>query len=155
VRETLVVPGTPLTLQNADRVHSAVGKHEFPLFDNQDVENVLSSLINVSDCTIPDVKRRKLTGRARFSVSIVRELYELHHTDPVTKQTKLERPFDSAIDLAKTELRDKVQGLLANDKTGDVTHLLGRLVLAYKLQGGKSGGRAKISILTESSSILA
>ena len=144
VRATLVVLGTSLSLQDADHVYSAVGKRtdfhrimQFPSFDDQDVEDVLSELVDISDCTLPHVKRRKVTGRARFSVSVVRELFELHHTDPHTKQTKLDKAFDSAINLAKTELRDKVRDLLDNDRTGDVAHLLGRMVLAFKLQGGK------------------
>ncbi|KAG0019239.1 hypothetical protein BGZ82_000211 [Podila clonocystis] len=144
VRATLVVLGTSLSLQDADHVYSAVGKRTnfqkittFPLFDDQDVEDVLSELVDISDCTIPHAKRRKLTGRARFSASVVREIFELHHTEPHTKQTKLDKAFDSAIDLAKSELRDKVRDLMDNDSTGDVVHLLGRMVLAYKLQGGK------------------
>ncbi|KAF9299630.1 hypothetical protein BGZ74_008826 [Mortierella antarctica] len=144
VRATLVVLGTSLSLQDADHVYTAVGKRvdfhriiQFPLFDDQDVEEVLSELVDISDCTLPHVKRRKVIGRARFSVSVVRELFEFHHTDPHTKQTRLDRAFDSAIDLSKTELRAKVRELLAIDRTGDVVHLLGRMVLAYKLQGGK------------------
>lgn len=144
VRATLVVLGTSLSLQDADHVYSAVGKRtnfhkimQFPLFDDQDVENVLSELVDISDCTFPHVKRRKVTGRARFSVNVVRELFELHYPDPHTKQTILDKAFDSAIDLAKTELRGKVRELLGNDRTGDVARLLGRMVLAYKLQGGK------------------
>ncbi|KAF9972495.1 hypothetical protein BGZ75_001481, partial [Mortierella antarctica] len=144
VRATLVVLGTSLSLQDADHVYSAVGKRtnfhrvmQFASFDDQDVENVLSNLIDTSGCTLPHVKRRKLTGRARFSVSVIRELFEFHHTDPQTKQTKLEMACDSAINLSKTELRNKVRELLENDSTGDVVHLLGRMVLAYRLQGGK------------------
>ncbi|KAF9284123.1 hypothetical protein BGZ68_004905 [Mortierella alpina] len=144
VRATLVVLGTSLLLQDAIHVYSAVGKRtnfhrimQFPSFDDQDVENVLSSLIDTSGCTLPYVKRRKLTGRARFSVSVIRELFEFHHTDPQTKQTKLEKACDSAINLSKDVLRGKVQDLLHDDRTGEVVHLLGRMVLTFKLQGGK------------------
>lgn len=110
---------------------------QFPSFDDQDVEDVLSKLVDISDCILPHINRRKVTGRARFSVSVVRELFEHQQTDSRTKQTKLDKAFDSAIDVAKTELREKVHGLLYNDRTGDAVHLLGRMVLAYKLQGGK------------------
>ncbi|KFH73046.1 hypothetical protein MVEG_00271 [Podila verticillata NRRL 6337] len=125
-------------------MYSAVGKRanfqsitQLPLFDDQDVEDVLSDLIDVSGCTLPDVKRQKLTGRPRFSVSVVREFFEFYHTDPHTKQTKLEKAFDSVIGLAKTEPCDKMRDLLYGDRTGEVVHLLGRMVLAFKLHGGK------------------
>ncbi|KAF9583658.1 hypothetical protein BGW38_008928, partial [Lunasporangiospora selenospora] len=54
-----------------------------------------------------------------------------------SKQTKLDMALDSAIERAKTELRDMVRSLLDTDRTGDIAHLLGRVVLAYNLQGGK------------------
>ncbi|KAI9239568.1 MAG: hypothetical protein BYD32DRAFT_434765 [Podila humilis] len=140
----LVVLGTSLLLHDADHMYSAVGKRvnfqsitQLPLFDDQDVEDVLSDLIDVSGCTLPDVKRQKLTGRPRFSVSVVREFFEFYHTDPHTKQTKLEKAFDSVIGLAKTEPCDKMRDLLYGDRTGEVVHLLGRMVLAFKLHGGK------------------
>ncbi|KAF9304314.1 hypothetical protein BGZ74_001844 [Mortierella antarctica] len=104
MRATLVVLGTSLSLQDADYTYSAVGKRtnfhrimQFPLFDDQDVEDVLLELIDISDCTLLHVKRRKA--------------------------------FDSAADLAKTELRRKVRELLENDRTGDVIHLLGRMLM--------------------------
>ncbi|KAG0012793.1 hypothetical protein BGZ81_001385, partial [Podila clonocystis] len=66
VRATLVMLGTSLSLKGADHVYSAVGKRtnfhrimKFPLFDDQDVEDVLSELVDISDCTLPHVKRRK------------------------------------------------------------------------------------------------
>ncbi|KAF9139415.1 hypothetical protein BGX30_007983 [Mortierella sp. GBA39] len=143
VRATLVL-GTSLSLQEADHVCSAIGKDisfhriiRFPSFDDQDVEHVLSNLIDTSDCTVPHEKRRKLAGRARFSVAVVRELFNLQHTSPHTKQARLEKAFDSAIDRVSLDLRNKVQDLLRRDTTGEVARLLGRMVLAFKLQGGK------------------
>ncbi|KAG0035316.1 hypothetical protein BGZ81_009812 [Podila clonocystis] len=153
VRATLVVLGTSLSLQDADHVYSAVGKRtnfhkimQFPSFDHQDVEDVISKLIDTSGYMLPHVKCQKLIGRPRFSVSVVRELFELYHIDCHTKQTKLEKAFDSAIDRAKTELREKVQNLLGGDRTGEVAHLLGRMVLAFKLQGGKTWFASKAQV---------
>ncbi|KAK3805922.1 MAG: hypothetical protein J3Q66DRAFT_360046 [Benniella sp.] len=144
VRATLVVLGTALSLQNVDHVYSAVSKRtnihrimQFPSFDDQEVENVLSNLIDTSSCTLPHAKRRKLTGRARFSVSVIRELFELRHIEPLCKQAKLDQALESAINQAKGELRDKVRSLLHNDRDGNTAHLFSRMVLAYKLQGGK------------------
>ncbi|KAG9063736.1 hypothetical protein KI688_003848 [Linnemannia hyalina] len=144
VRATLVVLGTSLSLQGEDNVYPAVGMRtrfhsimRFPLFDDQDVEHVLSKLIDTSGCTIPHDKLRKLTGRAQFSVSVIRELFKLNHTNPHTKQARLEKAFDSAINLVSIQLRGRVRELLGGDTTGEVVHLLGRMVLAFKLQGGK------------------
>lgn len=38
------------------------------------VSRVLSDLTDMRDCTIPDAKRRKLKGRARFSIDVVNRL---------------------------------------------------------------------------------
>ncbi|KAF8975379.1 hypothetical protein BGZ52_008954, partial [Haplosporangium bisporale] len=141
-------------------MYSAVGKRtnfqsitQFSLFGDQDVEDVLLDLIDVSGCTLPDVKRQKLTGRPRFSVSVVREFFEFYHTDPHTKQTKLEKAFDSVIGLAKTESRDKMRDLLYGDRTGEVVHLLGRMVLAFKLHGGKIwfASKAQVDFINKAS----
>jgi hypothetical protein len=144
VRATLVVLGMSLSLQDAEHMYSAVGKRtnfhrilQFPSFDEQDVEDAISKLVDISDCTLPDAKRRMLTGRVRLSVSVARELFEYHHAEPHTKQARLDKALDLAIERAKTELCDKVLNLLESAKTGEVAHLLGRMVLAYKLQGGR------------------
>ena len=82
-------------------------------------------------------KRRKLAGRARFSVSVVRELFNGLHTNPDTKYIELDKVSDSAIGLTKTEPRSKVRDLIDSDKTGETVRLFGRMVLAFKLQDGK------------------
>ncbi|KAF9314251.1 hypothetical protein BG006_003963, partial [Podila minutissima] len=77
MQATLVILGTALSLQNGDHVYSAIAKPtnfsritEFPQFDESDVNKMLSELVDMSDCEIPPAKRRKLTGRARFSVDV-------------------------------------------------------------------------------------
>ncbi|KAG0335184.1 hypothetical protein BG004_000104 [Podila humilis] len=145
MRATLVILGTSLTLQDADQVYAAVGERtnfhkivRFPVYNHRDdVEQILSELIDISDCTIPHDMLRKLTGRARFSVSVVDELFERYRIASYSKQDRLEQAFESAIELAKTGLKHKVQRLLNNDVTGEVVHLLGRMVVAFKFQGGK------------------
>ncbi|GJJ77536.1 hypothetical protein EMPS_09895 [Entomortierella parvispora] len=146
MRSTLVVLGTSMSLQDADDVYPAVGKRtnfhritQFPVFNEEDVQNVLSELVDISDCTIPRVKRQKLTGRARFSASVVTEMFECRHIEPhSSKQAKLDKVVDLAIARSKLSLQAGVRQLLTDDETGDVAHLLGRMVLAYKLHGGKT-----------------
>ncbi|GJJ77531.1 hypothetical protein EMPS_09890 [Entomortierella parvispora] len=146
MRLTLVVLGTSMSLQDADDVYPAVGKRtnfhritQFPVFNEEDVQNVLSELVDISDCTIPPVKRQKLTGRARFSVSVVNEMFEYRHIEPhSSKQARLDEVIDLAIARSKLSLQAGVRQLLTDDRTGDVAHLLGRMVLAYKLDGGKT-----------------
>ncbi|KAG0330809.1 hypothetical protein BG004_001975 [Podila humilis] len=141
-RATLVMLGTLQSLLREDSPYGTIAKDtgfrtilQFPSFDDQNVEDVLSELVDISGCAIPDIKRLNLTGRPRFSVSVVRELFKLDN-DPCSKQTKLDKAVDSAINQEKEALCSNVRDLLDNDTTGEIAHLLGRMVLAYKLQGG-------------------
>ncbi|KAF8924896.1 hypothetical protein BGZ47_003626 [Haplosporangium gracile] len=143
MQATLVILGTALSLQDADHVYSAIAKHtnfsritNFPQFDEEDVVKILSDLLDMSDCEIPPAKRRKLTGRARFSVDVVKRL-ATRCSSRDSKQVDLHDAVDKSIEHTINGLRAGVRIILENDKTGEAARLLGRMVLAYHLQDGK------------------
>ncbi|KAF9080254.1 hypothetical protein BGX23_002406, partial [Mortierella sp. AD031] len=140
---TLVILGTALSLHDADHVHSAVGKPtnftkitDFPHFDENDVNKMLSDLIDMSDCDIPHPKRRKLSGRARFSLGIINRLVAPGPTQ-ASKQATLDSAVDETIKDVMDGLRSGIRTILEGDKTGEAARLLCRMVLAYHLQDGK------------------
>ncbi|KAK3807861.1 MAG: hypothetical protein J3Q66DRAFT_85573 [Benniella sp.] len=143
IQATLVVLGTALTLQNADHVCSAIAKEtnfiritEFPHFNEEDVDKLISNLVDTSDCVIPPAKRRKLSGRARFPIGIV---YRLANTGSRqdNKQAILDEAVTNTIDDVMAGLKEGVRTALISDKTGQSAHLLSRMVLAYRLHGSK------------------
>ncbi|KAG0277857.1 hypothetical protein BGZ96_002687 [Linnemannia gamsii] len=143
MRATLVILGTALSLQDADHVYSAIAKPtnfsritEFPQFDQNDVNKMLSELVDMSDCEIPTAKRRKLTGRARFSVDIVRRL-ATRCSSQDSKQAILVDAVDKSIEHTMNGLRAGVRTILESDKTGEAARLLSRMVLAFHLQDAK------------------
>ncbi|KAF9197143.1 hypothetical protein BGZ49_002583, partial [Haplosporangium sp. Z 27] len=97
---------------------------------------MLSDLVDIDDCVIPEAKRRKLTGRARFVVDVVNRL-----TKPSSpgedKQAVFEKAIDSSIEHTLDGLRRSVRSILASDQSGSMARLLSRMVLAYHLHGGK------------------
>ncbi|KAF8920501.1 hypothetical protein EDD21DRAFT_449173 [Dissophora ornata] len=143
MQATLVILGTALSLQNADHVYSAVAKQtndsritDFPRFSKNDVTRILSDLVEMKDCVIPDAKRRKLVGRARFSVDVVNRLTK-NSSPGDSKQVALENAVDQSIEKTMASLRRGVRTILASDQAGSMARLLSRMVLAYHLHGGK------------------
>ncbi|KAF9408942.1 hypothetical protein BGZ94_002143 [Podila epigama] len=143
LQATLVILGTALSLQDADHVYSAVGKRtnftritDFPRFDENDVNRMLSDLVDLSDCDIPSAKRRKLSGRARFSLGIINHLVATGPTHE-SKQATLDSAITHTIEHVKSGLRRAVCTILEGDKTGEAARLLCRMVLAYHLQDSK------------------
>ncbi|CAO3570977.1 unnamed protein product [Mortierella alpina] len=143
MRATLVILGTALSLQNADHVYSALDKAinftkitEFPQFDENEVNKMISDLVDLSSCEIPPAKRRKLSGRARFSLGIVNRLIIPDHTQN-SKQSTLDSAVDDTIEYVKHGLRGSVRTILMGDPTGEAARLLCRMVLAYHLQDAK------------------
>ncbi|GJJ79215.1 hypothetical protein EMPS_11575 [Entomortierella parvispora] len=140
---TLVVLGTAFSLQNADHVYSAVVMQtndskitNFPRLDKNEVSGMLSDQVDMEGCVIPEAKRRRLSGRARFVVDAVNRL-----TMPSSPGDKKEAVLDAAIDKSIEHilegLRRGVRSILANDKFGNMVQLLCRVVLAYHVHGGK------------------
>ncbi|KAK3817647.1 MAG: hypothetical protein J3Q66DRAFT_298758 [Benniella sp.] len=143
IQATLVILGTSLTLQNADHVSSAIAKEtnfikitDFPRFNEEDVNKMISNLVDMSDCDIPPAKRRRLCGRARFTINVVQHLVATGSNDD-DKQAILNKAVDGALDAIKSQLRDGVRTILKSDKTGEAAHLLARMILAYEMNGGK------------------
>jgi hypothetical protein len=93
-------------------------------------------LVDLSDCEIPPAKRRKLSGRARFPLGIIKRLIIANHTQ-LSKQSTLDIVVDRTIEDVKRGLRDGVRNILESDKIGEAARLLGRMVLAYRLHDGK------------------
>ncbi|KAK3840965.1 MAG: hypothetical protein J3R72DRAFT_446220 [Linnemannia gamsii] len=140
---TLVILGTALSLQNADQVYSAVGRStnftritDFPQLDEEDVIKMLSDLVDMSDCDIPSAKRRKLSGRARFSIGIINRLVATGSTQ-ACKQATLDNAINYTIEHVKGALRSGVRPILQSDQTGEAARLLCRMVLAYRLSDAK------------------
>ncbi|KAF9082457.1 hypothetical protein BGX29_003872, partial [Mortierella sp. GBA35] len=128
---------------NADHVYSALDKTinftritDFPQFSSNDVNKMISDLVDLSDCEIPPAKRRKLSGRARFSLGIIKRLIITDQTQ-FSKQSTLDSAVDRTIEHVKLGLRDGVRTILESDKTGEAARLLSRMVLAYHLQDAK------------------
>ncbi|KAG9065460.1 hypothetical protein KI688_002787 [Linnemannia hyalina] len=143
MRATLVIIGTALSLQDADYVYSAIAKPtnfsritEFPRFDEKDVIKIHSKLVDMSDCEIPPAKRRKLTGRARFSIDVVERL-ATRCSSQDSKQAILDDAVDKSIEHTMNGLRIGVRTILENDKTNEAARPLSRMVLAYHLQDAK------------------
>ncbi|KAG0195298.1 hypothetical protein BGX28_001751, partial [Mortierella sp. GBA30] len=143
MQATLVILGTSLSLQDADHVYSAIGKStnfmritDFPHFDDVDVNKMLSDLVDLSDCDIQPAKRRKLSGRARFSLGIINHLIATGPTQE-SKQATLDSAIDYTIEHVKRGLRHGARTILESDKSGESARLLCRMVLAYHLQDAK------------------
>ncbi|KAG0371436.1 hypothetical protein BGX24_001675 [Mortierella sp. AD032] len=142
MQATVVILGTALSLQNADHVYSALDKTvnftritDFPQFDSNEVNEMISDLVDLSGCEIPPAKRRKLSGRARFSLGIINRLIVTE--TQFSKQAALNCAIDRTIEHVKRGLRDGVRAILASDSTGEAARLLSRMVLAYHLQDAK------------------
>ncbi|KAG0221999.1 hypothetical protein BGW42_007039 [Actinomortierella wolfii] len=143
MQATLVILGTALSLQNADHVYSAIAKRtnfsritDFPHFTEDDVDKVLSDLVDMSDCEIPPAKRRKMAGRPRFSMDVVSCLATSNYFQD-SKQVALVDAVDRSIRHTMSGLRIGIRTILESDKTGEAARLLCRMALAYHLQGGK------------------
>ncbi|KAG9069812.1 hypothetical protein KI688_009137 [Linnemannia hyalina] len=143
IQATLVILGTALSLQNVVNLYSGVDKPtnltritEFPQLDENEVNNMLSDLVDLSDCEIPPAKRRKLSGRAQFSLGIIRRLIVPNATQ-ISKQAILDIAVDDTIEHLKHVLRENVRTILRSDKTGEVSRFLCRMLLANRLRGGK------------------
>jgi hypothetical protein len=142
MQATVVILATALSLQNADHVYSALDKTvnftritDFPQFSPDDVNKMISDLVDLSGCEIPAAKCRKLSGRARFSLGIINRLIVTETQS--SKQTALDSAIDRTIEHVKHCLRDGVRAILASDCTGEAARLLSRMVLAYHLQAPK------------------
>ncbi|KAF8924589.1 hypothetical protein BGZ58_001634 [Dissophora ornata] len=143
MQATLVILGTALSLQDAEHVYSAIAKQtnfsritDFPRFNENDVDRILSDLTDMEDCAIPDAKRRKLAGRARFSIDVINRLTKTSSPED-SKQSVLDNAIDRSIEHTMDGLRRGVRTILANDPAGGLARLLSRMVLAYHLHGGK------------------
>ncbi|KAF9287534.1 hypothetical protein BGZ68_001690 [Mortierella alpina] len=143
MQATLVILGTALSLQDADHVYSAIAKQtnflritEFPSFNEDDVDKILSDLVDMSGCEIPPAKRRRLTGRARFSIDVVSRLAGPCSSQD-SKQATLIDAVDQSIEHTTNSLRTGIRTILESDKTGEAARLLCRMVLAYHLQDAK------------------
>ncbi|GJJ78336.1 hypothetical protein EMPS_10695 [Entomortierella parvispora] len=143
MRATLVILGTSLSLQNADHVYSALDKTvnftritDFPQFDSIDINKMISDLVDLSDCEIPPAKRIKLSGRARFSLGIVKRLNIADETQ-FSKQATLDTAIDLTIESVKRGLREGVSTIMKSDKSGEAARLLSRMALAYRLHDSK------------------
>ncbi|KAG0184854.1 hypothetical protein DFQ28_010344, partial [Apophysomyces sp. BC1034] len=112
-RATLITLGTSLTLEDAEHVYSAIDKAtnnfnitRFPSFNEQDQQAILTELIDISGCDIPEEKRLLLTGRPRFSIRVVERLITGNHHGQESKQKLLENAFDNTITQTKEHLED-------------------------------------------------
>ncbi|KAG0013780.1 hypothetical protein BGZ81_000835, partial [Podila clonocystis] len=126
MRATVVILGTALSLQNADHVYSALDKTinftritDFPQFDSSDVNKMISDLVDLSDCEIPPAKLRKLSGRPRFSLGIIKRLIVTDRAQ-FSKQATIDSAIDRTIEHVEHGLRDGVRRILENDKTAHV-----------------------------------
>ncbi|KAG0167291.1 hypothetical protein DFQ30_006200, partial [Apophysomyces sp. BC1015] len=112
-RATLITLGTSMTLRDADHVYSAINKKtrrckitHFPSFNEQDIQAMLSEVIDISDCDIPEEKRLLLTGRPRFSIRVVEQLITGNHHGQESKQKLLENALDKTIQQSNDDLED-------------------------------------------------
>ncbi|KAG0212245.1 hypothetical protein BGX28_006598 [Mortierella sp. GBA30] len=135
MQATLVILGTALSLQDAEQTNFS-RITEFPKFSENDVDRILSDLTDMGDCAIPETKRRKLAGRARFSIDVVNRLTKASSPED-SKQAVLDNAIDKSIEHTMDGLRSGVRTILSNDPAAGLARLLCRMVLAYHLHGGK------------------
>ncbi|KAF9581699.1 hypothetical protein BGW38_001191, partial [Lunasporangiospora selenospora] len=142
MQATIVILGTALSLQNVDNVYSGIDKTEnftritdFPQFDANEVNKMISDLVDLSGCEILPAKRRKLSGRARFSLGIINCL--IVPETQLSKQVALDSAIDRTIEHERYGLRNRVRAILARDCTGEAARFLSRMALAYHLQNAK------------------
>ncbi|KAF9969154.1 hypothetical protein BGZ73_008634, partial [Actinomortierella ambigua] len=105
MRATLVILGTALSLLDVDSESIKVGEEssffritDFQVFGINDVQQVLSSLIDLSGCEIPFSNHQMLSGRARWSLDIVGDLTATGSSLD-SKQNILESTVDVALTL--------------------------------------------------------
>ncbi|KAF9432439.1 hypothetical protein BGZ76_010814 [Entomortierella beljakovae] len=144
---TIVVLGTSLSLQDVERVMPAIGKEDegfmnivnFPRFDIHDMRQLLSTLLVISDSDLPpDKDLRMLTGRTRFTMSIVGRLLDEGHSKGGNKKQRLRRSFDSALGKSRNQVRKKANELLHYGANKHTVELLSRMVLSFILQAGRT-----------------
>ncbi|KAG0367631.1 hypothetical protein BGX24_003146 [Mortierella sp. AD032] len=123
---------------------SALLKNGYDLFDGKDqiqsrfrrgFLTPLSATLSNMRATL-SAKRRKLTGRPRFAVDVVKRL-AMHQSSQDSKQAILNDAVDKSIEQTMSGLRIGVRTILESDRTGESARLLSRMVLAYHLQDSK------------------
>lgn len=109
---------------------------------------MLSDLVDMEDCVIPEAKRRKLAGRPRFVVDVINRLIKPSSAGD-SKQVVFENAIDRSLEHTMDGLRRGVRTILANDQAGGMARLLSRMVLAYHLHGGKISfaGKSRCKVL--------
>ena len=80
-QKTWLLAGTELSLANAERVGSSVGKPElidkiteYPQASEDDVLSRLDALIDLSGCSIPQEQLQLLSGRNRLHMKVIEAL---------------------------------------------------------------------------------
>ncbi|KAG0219965.1 hypothetical protein BGX31_011119 [Mortierella sp. GBA43] len=122
----LVILGTSLSLQDEGRTYSGLGKRsnftkitKFPTFNEEEAETMLSELIDISDCTIQHSKRRKLSDRGRFSVNVVRKLFDHNDGSWSSKQPRLEDAVSATISGFTAPLEGRARSIVRGDLTNE------------------------------------
>ncbi|RUS13597.1 hypothetical protein BC937DRAFT_95079, partial [Endogone sp. FLAS-F59071] len=136
---TLIVLGTTFTLLNADRVCSNSSKPparhiritNFPSTNEKDVDTILTKLLDMRGCEIPPDKKRRLTGRCRYTTYMVEAIAAATKSPDKTKQQILDAAIEIAIKKAKNDAKSAVEKLNSRN-----THLLCRMLIAFKLKDG-------------------
>lgn len=86
------------------------------------VGNMLSSLVDMSDCYVSPAKRRKLSERARFSIGVVNYLLAADSIQ-ASKQAILDNGIDCMTENVKAALWSGVRTILESDQTGEAARL--------------------------------
>jgi len=140
----LVVLGTKFSLVEVNHVYSAIGKPinqfekitSFPTCDESHVEELLSQIIDISDCEIQPEKKRRLSGRFRFTTNVVAQICK-GTCSGTTKQEIIDDAINKVIEKAEDDIRISVRKMLRSNNAFLIKNLLSRMIIAYKLKGGK------------------
>ncbi|KAF9081937.1 hypothetical protein BGX29_004175, partial [Mortierella sp. GBA35] len=97
---------------------------------------ILGTTLSLQDADHVYSARRKLSGRARFSIGIVNRLVTTGLTQD-SKQATLDNAINYTIEHVMSGLRSGIRTILDSDKTGASARLLCQMVLAYRLYEGK------------------
>eukprot|EP00026_Physarum_polycephalum_P000598 Phypoly_transcript_00599.p1 GENE.Phypoly_transcript_00599~~Phypoly_transcript_00599.p1 ORF type:complete len:744 (+),score=73.21 Phypoly_transcript_00599:1984-4215(+) len=146
---TIIVSGTMFSLADADQVGTAFLKKRtlvqittFPTNSAENIDAVIGTVVDMTGCVTPLEKCTLIAGRQRNGMNTVRQLLRMGDQGG-SKQDVWNNVLDTAIQIAKKELVEYMDNLLAEDP-GGIAQLLNHMVI-----GGSLGGRVAFSMRTD------
>lgn len=125
---TFMIAGTAFSLALAERVFPGANKRErvrlicqFAASSPDDVEREIGNAVDLDGCSIAEPQRHKLSGRKRYSMSVITFLADgiaFGKMDRARKQDALNAAVNKAIQRATTDLTEQVRTFLSRHDGG-------------------------------------